>query len=93
MPSQFLVVWDCPVCKRTARVPSTTPRIFCCCGYRQLGGVTPGLGDRIAAGLHVAGITPERYSSVKASLGLKRDCNCHKRQAALNRLGRKLGIG
>lgn len=49
----------------------------------------PGLGDMVAAGLSAVGITPERVS---AALGVK-DCGCKKRQAALNDLGRRLGIG
>ena len=50
---------------------------------------SPGLGDMVAAGLSAVGITPERVS---AALGVK-DCGCKKRQAALNALGRRLGIG
>ena len=49
----------------------------------------PGLGDYVAAGLSAVGITPERVSAV---LGAK-DCGCKKRQAKLNELGRRLGIG
>lgn len=49
----------------------------------------PGLGDYVAAGLSAVGITPERVS---AALGVK-DCGCKKRQARLNELGRKIGIG
>lgn len=48
-----------------------------------------GLGDYVAAGLSAIGITPERVS---ATLGVK-DCGCKKRQAKLNELGRKFGIG
>lgn len=89
-----LVVWQCPACRRIARVPLTTPAVHCCCGYHQLNGVSMGLGDMLAAGLHVAGITPEQYVRWKQwILGGERSCNCHKRQAKLNALGRKLGIG
>jgi hypothetical protein len=49
----------------------------------------PGLGDYVAAGLSAVGITPERVSD---ALGVK-DCGCKKRQAKLNELGRRLGIG
>jgi hypothetical protein len=49
----------------------------------------PGLGDIVAAGLSSVGITPERVSK---ALGVK-DCGCKKRQAKLNELGRKFGIG
>lgn len=48
-----------------------------------------GLGDYVAAGLSAIGITPERVS---AALGVK-DCGCKQRQARLNELGRKFGIG
>jgi hypothetical protein len=48
----------------------------------------PGLGDMVAAGLSVVGITKERVS--KAVGG---DCGCSKRQEKLNELGRKIGIG
>jgi hypothetical protein len=66
---------------------------LCCCGYRQLSGITPGLGDQVAAVLHKVGITPERYAAAKAAVGLKRRCGCHGRQRKLNAIGRKLGIG
>jgi hypothetical protein len=49
----------------------------------------PGLGDMVAAGLSAVGITPERVSK---ALGVK-DCGCKGRAEALNRLGRRLGIG
>jgi hypothetical protein len=49
---------------------------------------SPGLGDMVAAGLSAVGITKERVSKM-----LGRPCNCPQRQAALNELGRKLGIG
>jgi hypothetical protein len=49
----------------------------------------PGLGDMVSAGLSAVGITPERVSK---ALGVK-DCGCKKRQARLNELGRRLGIG
>jgi len=48
-----------------------------------------GLGDMVAAGLAAVGITKERVS---AALGVK-DCGCAKRQAALNELGKRIGIG
>jgi hypothetical protein len=50
---------------------------------------SPGLGDMVAAGLAAVGITPERVSK---ALGVK-DCGCRQRAEALNRIGRKLGIG
>jgi hypothetical protein len=48
----------------------------------------PGLGDMVAAGLSAIGITKERVS---AAIG--KPCGCAKRQAALNKLGRRMGIG
>jgi len=48
----------------------------------------PGLGDMVAAGLSAIGVTKERVS---AAIG--RLCNCPQRQQALNKLGRKIGIG
>lgn len=47
-----------------------------------------GLGDMVAAGLAAVGITKERVSKV-----LGRPCGCGQRQEALNKLGRRLGIG
>ena len=48
----------------------------------------PGLGDMVAVGLSAVGITKERVSKA-----LGRPCGCAKRQAKLNDLGRRLGIG
>lgn len=48
----------------------------------------PGLGDMVAAGLSAVGITKERVSKM-----LGKPCGCAKRQAKLNDLGRRLGIG
>ena len=48
-----------------------------------------GLGDLVAAGLEAVGVTKERVS---AALGVK-DCGCSKRQAALNEMGKRVGIG
>ena len=52
----------------------------------------PGLGDMVAAGLDAIGITKERVQAVASKVGIK-DCECEKRQEALNNLGRNLGIG
>jgi hypothetical protein len=49
----------------------------------------PGLGNMVSAGLSAIGITPERVSK---ALGVK-DCGCRQRAEALNRIGRRLGIG
>jgi hypothetical protein len=48
-----------------------------------------GLGDMVSAGLAAVGVTPERVS---AALGVK-DCGCKRRAEALNRIGRRIGIG
>ena len=48
----------------------------------------PGLGDMVAAGLTAIGVTKERVSALVGG-----DCGCAKRQAALNELGRSIGIG
>lgn len=55
---------------------------------RQIPGRRQGLGDMVAAGLASVGITPERVSAVTG-----KPCGCKERQAALNALGRRLGIG
>lgn len=75
------------------RVSSNTSRIFCACGYVQENGPTAGLGDYVAACLHMIGVTPQLVANAKAAVGLKRKCGCRKRQRVLNSLGRKLGIG
>ncbi len=90
-PSQL--IWICPACRISARIPSTTPRIFCVCGYTQENGPTPGLGDYVAAGLHMIGVTPQLVANAKAAVGLKRRCGCRKRQRVLNQIGRALGVG
>lgn len=51
----------------------------------------PGLGDMVAAGLSAVGITKERVQQVANAVGIK-ECGCAQRQAALNRLGEKLGL-
>ena len=48
----------------------------------------PGLGDMVASGLSAIGITKDRVSKLAGG-----DCGCQKRQAALNAIGRKIGIG
>lgn len=47
----------------------------------------PGLGDMVAAGLSAVGITKERVTKA-----IGRPCGCAGRQAALNKLGQKLGL-
>jgi len=48
----------------------------------------PGLGDMVKASLSAVGITEERVSRV-----IGQPCGCAKRAEALNRLGRRIGIG
>lgn len=55
----------------------------CVCGFRD---ERPGVGDRLAMGLSVIGITEERYKALKARAGLKADCLCGKRQQAVNKM-------
>ena len=45
----------------------------------------------VAFGLAAVGITKERAQAVASAAGVK-DCGCAKRQAAINRLGEKLGL-
>lgn len=47
-----------------------------------------GLGDMVSAVLAAVGITKERVSKV-----LGRPCGCGKRQEALNKIGKRIGIG
>lgn len=78
----------CPACGIKAWIHEATERIVCHCGYMQLGGIQPGLGDWIAAGLHRCGITRYRYQRIKKILGLNPSCRCPERQAWINWLGR-----
>lgn len=55
---------------------------------KQMPAPRRGLGDMLAAGLRAVGITPERVSAITG-----KPCGCKQRQAALNALGRRLGIG
>lgn len=87
------LIWTCPCCRISARIPSTTPRIFCACGYVQENGPTPGLGDYVAAWLHLVGVTPKLIANAKAAIGLQRKCGCRKRQRRLNAVGKLLGVG
>lgn len=50
-----------------------------------------GLGDLVADGLSAVGITQERVQAVASAVGVK-DCGCGKRQAALNKLGERIGM-
>jgi hypothetical protein len=73
--------WRCSRCGRA--VPSRSekpPTAICKAGA--------GLGDYVAAGLESVGITKDRVSAV-----IGRPCNCPGRQAALNKLGKIIGIG
>lgn len=55
---------------------------------RDMPSMRLGLGDMVAASLSAVGITPARVSAL-----LGKSCGCKERQAALNALGRRLGIG
>ncbi len=69
-----------------ACLPGYPKNNACNCASRR-----PGLGDMVAAGLDAIGVTKERVQAVASAVGVK-DCGCAKRQAALNRLGEKLGL-
>ena len=45
----------------------------------------PGLGDKVAVGLEILGITKEKFSE-----WIGKECNCPERQEKLNRFGRYL---
>jgi hypothetical protein len=75
----------CVVCGISSRRPDAKRN---CIGRKSDDPPKPGLGDMVAAGLSAIGITKERVSAVVGG-----DCGCHKRQEALNELGRKIGIG
>jgi len=81
--------WTCPNCHITVWAHTDYP-IHCICGYTQMS-FEMGMGDYVALGLHKIGITKRRVTRLKIRLGLK-PCRCLKRQAALNRLGRKVGL-
>lgn len=76
--------WGCMVCGRRVRSTGDKPPIAVCRGPR-------GLGDMVADGLSAVGITKERVQAVASAVGVK-DCGCGKRQAALNRLGERIGL-
>ncbi len=59
-----------------------------CLICRRFSNAKPGLGDRVASALAAVGITKERVSKA-----LGKPCGCAKRQAKLNELGRRIGIG
>lgn len=77
--------WACTRCGRSVRLVSEKPPIAVC-------KATPGLGDMVAGGLASVGITKDRVSAVTERIGLG-PCHCPERQAALNRLGKRLGVG
>lgn len=77
----------CIQCGRELPIAAGRPVVPC--GIKETSPqARPGLGDMVAAGLSAVGITEERVSRV-----LGKPCGCKKRAAALNELGRKLGIG
>jgi hypothetical protein len=73
--------WKCSRCGRLVRLHAEKPPTAVCKSPK-------GLGDYVSDGLSSVGITKERVSAV-----IGRPCNCPKRQAALNRLGKSIGIG
>lgn len=76
----------CQRCGGFMRAPQRAMRVedaVCRCG--------PGLGDIMASGLAAIGVTKERVQAVASAVGVK-DCGCKGRQAALNKLGEKLGL-
>ena len=77
-----ICVFDAAVKCTVCGAPRINARQIC-------GSWRPGLGDRLAAGLELVGITK---ASVAAALGVD-DCGCQERQEALNALGHRLGIG
>jgi hypothetical protein len=85
--------WKCPICGLQFGVHISTTRIECFCGYVQLNGVYPGMGDMVAIAFLKVGITKERYAKAKSILGYDSSCDCLKRQQSLNEFGKKLGIG
>lgn len=74
----------CPHCGATAVKPAKGFVMHGC----KLRPATRGLGDMVASVLSSLGITKERVSKA-----IGKPCGCEKRQAALNALGRRLGIG
>ena len=73
--------WRCTACGRVVRqaVRSAKPPMASC---------RRGLGDMVAAGLAAVGITKARVERLVGG-----PCGCQGRQADLNELGRKIGIG
>jgi hypothetical protein len=77
--------YRCTACGRFVRSTAPKPPVAVCRGPR-------GLGDLVADGLSAVGLTKERAQAVASAVGIK-DCGCGKRQAALNAVGKRLGIG
>jgi hypothetical protein len=76
---------DCATCCRCGfKICGVKLPVYRLCDVQP----SPGLGDRVASSLSAIGITKERVSKLAGG-----DCGCAKRQAALNELGRKIGIG
>lgn len=76
--------WMCEACGRRVRSDAATLPTAVCRGPR-------GLGDMVADGLSAVGVTKERVQAVASVVGVK-DCGCVKRQAALNKLGERIGL-
>lgn len=78
-------VWHCFMCGAVV-ADQSQPHVGAC--QCELQTTRHGLGDMVAAGLAAVGITPERVSALTG-----KPCGCKKRRAALNAIGRRLGIG
>ena len=74
----------CPVCGKRAPAPKKGFVLHSCPGPKP----ARGLGDMVSDALSLIGITKERVTKL-----VGRDCGCKRRQEALNRAGRALGIG
>lgn len=75
------LIFVCSRCgRRTGKRKSREERVVAQCRK-------PGLGDYVARGLSLVGITKKRVASV-----LGQDCGCDQRQEQLNEVGQKLGL-
>lgn len=81
-------VWRCVLCG-DASPDQDHPHLGECQCDR---GEPRGLGDMVADTLASVGVTKDRAQAVANAFGVA-DCGCAKRQAALNKIGRAIGIG
>ena len=84
------ILFRCPVpsCRVQVWVKTQHYPVHCACGFTQH---SPdiGLGDRVAAALHMAGITKHRYLRLKRRFGLAPTCGCDRRRERLNKMFRR----